>query len=379
MKKTFLFFTLFLLLFCCNGYADGSLDNNDMSELFPELPELSEPVKFEPDPEDLDNDGLKNTDEERYGTNPNDPDTDNDGLTDFWEVTNSTDPNSKNTTGYSEVADLETENKDSLSSADIIDADDLSGKIDDIGNVLPVPGEDNNLPPFPWDDVNTLPEETGEKETENADEYMGIIPPILDNEGDLALPGYNESNSISKESLNDLVDEENNQEAMLLDSPSSGFDLTPILMLLLLNDNDNDGIDDDWEVRYFGSTDACDPEDDPDDDNLSNLGEYNNHTDPNESDTDGEGLTDGFEVLNGLNPTNADSDDDTMADCWEVAYGLNPLVDDAYSDLDNDWFPNNFEFVSQTDPTDPNSHPSGIVYNFNYDNNGNLSAMQRRE
>jgi hypothetical protein len=38
-----------------------------------------------------------------------------------------------------------------------------------------VPGEDNNLPPFPWDDVNTLPEETGEKETENADEYMGII------------------------------------------------------------------------------------------------------------------------------------------------------------------------------------------------------------
>jgi hypothetical protein len=102
-----------------------------MSELFPELPELSEPVKFEPDPEDLDNDGLKNTDEERYGTNPNDPDTDNDGLTDFWEVTNSTDPNSKNTTGYSEVAALETENKVCLSSADIIDADDLSGKIDD--------------------------------------------------------------------------------------------------------------------------------------------------------------------------------------------------------------------------------------------------------
>jgi hypothetical protein len=84
-------------------------------------------------------------------------------------------------------------------------------------------------------------------------------------------------------------------------------------------------------------------------------------------------------VLNGLNPTNADSDDDTMPDGWEVTYGLNPLVNDAYNDLDVDGFPNYFEFFSQTDPTNANSHPSGIIYNFDYDNNGNLSAMQRRE
>lgn len=378
MKKVFLFPVLFSLFFCCNSYADDFLLDNGISEQLPEPSGLSEPVKFEPDLEDLDNDGLKNAEEERYGTDPNDPDTDNDGILDFTEITNGTNPNSKNTTGYLEVIDLETENKDSLSSEDIVAANNQSGKIDDIENVPPVPGAENDLPSFPWDDVNTLPVETGEEETENADEYTNIIPRIFDDEEELPLPGYNENNNISKESLNDLTDDENNQQAML-NRTTSGHDLTPILMLLLLNDNDNDGIDDDWEVRHFGSTDACDPEADPDQDNLSNLNEYNNHTDPNNPDSDLDGLTDGWEVLNGLSPTNADSDSDTMADGWEVTYGLNPLVNDAYSDVDNDGFPNYFEYISQTAPTDPNSHPSGIIYNFNYDNNGNLSAMQRRE
>ncbi|GEM_PF-6065904 len=74
MKKPFLFSIFFLLFFCCNGYSDDSLNNNEISELFPELLGVSEmAIRFEPDPEDLDNDGLKNADEERYGSSPSDP------------------------------------------------------------------------------------------------------------------------------------------------------------------------------------------------------------------------------------------------------------------------------------------------------------------
>ncbi len=349
---------LFSLFSCFNIYADDFSIDSDISEVFPEPPGISEKkVIFEPDPNDIDGDGILTSDEEKYGTDPNDPDTDNDGFTDFWEVTNGTDPNNKNTTGYLEVVDIEAEDKNETSSENIIDA--------------------NDLPPLPWDNETYLPEVIDDKELENTSEYTDIIPPILDNEEDLSLSRDNDD-SISKDSLNDIADEENEQQVML-DSTTSGKDLTPIYMLLLLNDNDNDGIDDDWEIRYFGSIEDCDPGDDPDVDNLSNLGEYNNHTDPNNHDTDGDGLTDGWEVVNSLNPTSTDSDGDTMSDGWEVTYDLNPLVNDAYNDLDNDGYPNYFEYVSQTVPTDPNSHPSGIIYNFNYDNNGNLAAMQRRE
>ncbi len=89
-----------MMFFCCNGYADDSLNNNDMSELFPEPPGVSEKrVIFEPDPDDWDNDGLKNEEEEYYGTDPYDPDSDNDGILDLIDITNGTNPNSNDTTG----------------------------------------------------------------------------------------------------------------------------------------------------------------------------------------------------------------------------------------------------------------------------------------
>jgi hypothetical protein len=149
-------------------------------------------------------------------------------------------------------------------------------------------------------------------------------------------------------------------------------------MLHLLGDNDGDEIDDDWEMRHFGSTDACDPEGDPDQDNLSNIDEFRNHTKPNNPDSDLDGLTDGWEVLNGLNPTNADSDDDTMPDGWEVTYGLNPLVNDAYNDLDVDGVPNYFDSFPKMIQLMPISTTLRHIYNFDYDTTGSVS-MHRRE
>ncbi len=44
------------------------------------------------DSDDDDGDGLSNTEESGYGTNPQNPDTDGDGMPDGWEVTYSLDP-----------------------------------------------------------------------------------------------------------------------------------------------------------------------------------------------------------------------------------------------------------------------------------------------
>ncbi|MHA1353006.1 MAG: hypothetical protein ACTSPP_09490 [Candidatus Heimdallarchaeaceae archaeon] len=61
---------------------------------------------------------------------------------------------------------------------------------------------------------------------------------------------------------------------------------------------------------------------DLDNDNLSNIDEYNLGTFANNSDTDSDGMYDGYEVYT----------------------GLDPLIDDANSDLDNDGLTNLEEF-----------------------------------
>ena len=54
----------------------------------------------------------------------------------------------------------------------------------------------------------------------------------------------------------------------------------------------------------------------------------------------------------------ADDDNDGMPDDWENQHGLDPLVDDAFDDPDNDGFSNIREYRANTDPQNPDSHPS---------------------
>ena len=59
-------------------------------------------------------------------------------------------------------------------------------------------------------------------------------------------------------------------------------------------DRDGDDINDDWEEQYCNGD--CDPDEDLDDDGLTNLEEYNYRTDPLNPDTDGDGVSDGEEL-----------------------------------------------------------------------------------
>jgi hypothetical protein len=88
-----------------------------------------------------------------------------------------------------------------------------------------------------------------------------------------------------------------------------------------------DGIPDDWKIAH--GLDPHDPNvafEDPDNDGLTNLEEYQNGTDPHNPDTDGDGLSDGDEVhIYHTNPLLWDTDGDGISDGVEIATGSNPL------------------------------------------------------
>jgi hypothetical protein len=95
-----------------------------------------------------------------------------------------------------------------------------------------------------------------------------------------------------------------------------------------VNDDDNDGMADDWESTFGIGI----PSGDADGDDLSNLEEYSNGTNPNDLDTDGDNLPDGWEVTSGLDPNdntganggNGDLDSDGWTNYEEYSNGYLP-------------------------------------------------------
>jgi chitinase len=116
-----------------------------------------------------------------------------------------------------------------------------------------------------------------------------------------------------------------------------------------VNDDDNDGMADDWEKKWFGSISAKNGSADSDGDGLADANEYSYSRQnpawiwalsPLNPDSDGDGMPDGYEVLHKLNPTNAA---------------------DKNLDSDGDGWSNWEEYLNGTDPSDPNSSPSATA------------------
>jgi hypothetical protein len=122
-------------------------------------------------------------------------------------------------------------------------------------------------------------------------------------------------------------------------------------------DSDGDGFPDGWEVDHSYNplnVNDPDPNGDNDNDGLTNREEYEHHTDPRNRDSDGDGLPDGWEVDYGFDPlgsndpgANADPDHDKLSNLDEYTNETNPLD----SDSDDDGFPDGWEVANGYDPT----------------------------
>jgi hypothetical protein len=117
-------------------------------------------------------------------------------------------------------------------------------------------------------------------------------------------------------------------------------------------DTDGNGLPDLWQLHYFGHL-GNDPQADPDNDGLSNLQEYQNHTDPTKADTDGDGLPDGWEIAHGLDPqypgdASQDYNNSGYSNLQDYQFGLDPLN----VDVNQDGLPDSFEvgYLGATGP-----------------------------
>jgi Bacterial TSP3 repeat len=134
-------------------------------------------------------------------------------------------------------------------------------------------------------------------------------------------------------------------------------------------DTDGDGLPDIWERNYFpNDLTKLTATGDYDHDGLSDLLEYQRHTDPTKADTDGDGLSDLVETGTGVyvsrtdtgsNPTVADSDGDGLSDFVEV--NRNPPTNPNKADTDNDGWSDPDEIAWGTDPTNPQDTPVAFL------------------
>ncbi len=122
------------------------------------------------------------------------------------------------------------------------------------------------------------------------------------------------------------------------------------------DDTDNDGMPDGWESQCVDLDPLInDADEDPDDDDVSNIQEYYHGISPCDDDSDADEIKDGIEVGSCTDPANDDSDGDCMLDGEEdinhdgdVDYGetdpcdtdTNPWVDDDWVDGEGEPLPN---------------------------------------
>lgn len=125
--------------------------------------------------------------------------------------------------------------------------------------------------------------------------------------------------------------------------------------------SDWDNLEDDWEMLYFGHLLYGD-DDDPDGDNLTNLEEQSQGTDPNSADTDEDGIPDDWEIEHGLNALDdsdatLDPDQDGLTSLQEYQLGTHP----GNGDSDGDGIPDGEEIgETNTDPVDADTDNDGM-------------------
>ena len=297
-----------------DGYSDGFELANGSNPVDPwSWPEIDYEI-------DTDGDGLSDAEEIWFGTDPNDSDSDDDGSSDFEEIYyHGTDAN--------DGADFWLDT----------DGDGLSDDYEEN-----VSGTDKSVADTDGDGFSDGQEILYDRTDANDSSHFWADN---DNDGlrddiEVFIGSYDSSKDSDSDGLSDLWEFYNGTDLLNYDD----------------DDADGDGVPDVWEIVYFfDPEDDTDVHDDPDNDNLNSLQEFQNGTDPWLSDTDGDWLADDLEIkVYGTDPLNWDSDYDGSADGLELFwYATNPLDgDDVVVDSDEDLIPDDWETANGMDPND---------------------------
>jgi cysteine-rich repeat protein len=283
---------------------------------------------------DRDQDGLRDIDEVRIGTDPLLVDTDGDGLTDGSEVGpdrvyvpgEDTNPLSADTDGdgLNDALEIQIGTNPLLADSD---GDGLS--------------DSQEMGPFRSDPLNPDSDADGLTDGEEAFQYY-TDPNLADSDGDglddpteLFTTGTSPNQADTDgDGLNDLVETNLGSNPLNEDSDNDGlndFEEVQASTDPLDPDSDDDGLNDFEEVIVYFTNPL---NGDSDNDNLSDLDEITLHlTNPNVADTDGDNLLDGVEIQETrTDPLLFDTDADGLSDGVELDIGSNPFLADSDND-----------------------------------------------
>jgi outer membrane protein OmpA-like peptidoglycan-associated protein len=302
---------------------------------------------------DYDKDGLTNSNERIYGSDPYNPDTDGDGLRDGEEVyTYNTSPlkpdtDGDNLTDYDEVITYKTSpvifdtDSDGLSDGEEVarKTEPRKPDTDDDGLI-----DGDEVKTYQTDPLNNDTDGDDLRDGEEVNKFA-TNPKSKDSDTD-GLDDGDELNNYKTNPVNADSDSDGLKDGLEVnthktqplnpdsdaDGLNDGDEVLKHKTFPLITDSDKDGLNDGLEVNTH-KTNPLNVDSDRDD--LSDGDEILKYkTDPNKVDTDGDALNDGLEVNKyKTNPMKTDTDEDKLADGKEVnETRTNPLNPDSDGD-----------------------------------------------
>jgi len=335
---------------------------------------------------DSDFDGLRNTMESYYGTDPNDKDSDDDGVIDSDEVhwnsdddkdglINALDPDSDNDgiTDGTEIGIVEP-NKDTDITSTFSESSRKTFTPDNnpttITNMTKKDTDNDGL--FDgWNDTNKngiLDENETKGEDLNFDGYQDtneLNPLNLDTDNDGVLDGYILEGIIYEGNLDS--DNDGIINGLEFDSDNDGvYDCVELGITIEMLTNDTD-----LDLGYYISDNNPNPafntnpcNSDSDDDGIPDGIEDKDHNGAINGDTNNNYLYDDDEIWFETNPLNKDSDSDGLFDGYNGSLGKGEIAEDKNNDgiVDND----------ETDPLNKDTDDDGLWDSYET-NDGNYS------
>ncbi len=149
-----------------------------------------------------------------------------------------------------------------------------------------------------------------------------------------------------------------------------GNSFEKVFPIEVVNDDDGDGLDDEWEVTWFGNTSTATGAGNNDGDLLTNLEEQILGTDPTLRDSDGDGLADDVENGSGVfvdasnpgsSPLLADTDGDGLDDATEISADNGHITNPNLEDSDADGFSDPVEVAEGTSPNNAEDYPDILL------------------